>query len=94
MRIWQLFTDLANLPAIVWNNIATTFTALKVSVTDTASAAGSLLADFQIGGASMLTISKTGSVRGWSTTTAGTPSFFYRGTSGSANGYSAAQTVC
>ncbi|MER9661627.1 hypothetical protein [Mesorhizobium sp. M0159] len=80
--------DLAtiHLPAIVWNNIATTFTALKVNVTDRASAAGSRLADFQIGSVSMLTISKTGSVRGWSTTTAGTPSFFYRGTSGSANG--------
>lgn len=33
-----------------WNNGAVTFTARKVNVTDTASAAGSLLDDLQVGG--------------------------------------------
>ncbi|RUV65222.1 MAG: hypothetical protein E5X35_11515 [Mesorhizobium sp.] len=77
MKIWQLFTDLANLPAIVWNNVATTFTALKVNVIDTASAAGSLLADFQIGGVSQFTISKAGRARNTTTSTASSPAFGY-----------------
>ncbi len=44
----------------LWNNVATTFTGLKLNVTDTASAAGSLLMDLQVGGASKFTLSKVG----------------------------------
>lgn len=43
-----------------WNSGAVTFTALKVDVTNTASASSSLLADFQVGGASKFAISKDG----------------------------------
>ena len=45
-----------------WNNVATTFTGVKLNVTDTASAAGSLLADFQVGGVSKFSVDKTGFV--------------------------------
>jgi hypothetical protein len=41
-----------------WNAGATTFTAIKMSVTDTASAAGSLLMDLQVGGVSRFSVSK------------------------------------
>lgn len=43
-----------------WDNGATTFTAFKLNVTDTASAAGSLLMDFQIGGVSKEKTDKNG----------------------------------
>jgi hypothetical protein len=43
-----------------WNAGGTTFNAIKVNVTDTASAAGSMLADLQIGGASKLSVTKGG----------------------------------
>jgi hypothetical protein len=43
-----------------WNNVATTFTALQVNVTDTASDAASLLADFQVGGTSRFAFRKDG----------------------------------
>jgi hypothetical protein len=43
-----------------WNNGATTFTAIKMNVTDTASAAGSLLLDLQVGGSSKFRITKAG----------------------------------
>lgn len=43
-----------------WNDAADTFTALKLNVTDTNSAAASLLLDLQVGGASKAKISKTG----------------------------------
>ena len=45
-----------------WNAAGTTFTALKVNATDTASASGSLLADFQVGGVSKASLSKQGAV--------------------------------
>jgi len=45
-----------------WNDVSTTFTAIKFNVTDTASAAGSLLADLQIGGSSRFSVSKAGNV--------------------------------
>lgn len=44
----------------VWNNGATTFTALKMDVTDTASQAASKLLDLLIGGVSKASISKLG----------------------------------
>lgn len=43
-----------------WNAGATTFTAIKMNVTDTASAAGSLLIDLQVGGASQFSVTKAG----------------------------------
>lgn len=55
---------MANVPisnlTTTWNNVATTFTGIKLNVTDTASAAGSLLADFQVGGVSKFKVDKTG----------------------------------
>jgi hypothetical protein len=44
--------------AQTWNNGAVAFTAIKASVTDTASAAASLLLDLQVGGASAFSIDK------------------------------------
>jgi hypothetical protein len=43
-----------------WNNAGTTFTGIRFNVTDTASAAGSLLMDLRVGGASRLSVSKEG----------------------------------
>ena len=45
-----------------WTSGATTYTAVKMNVTNTASAAGSLLMDLQIGGVSQLKVNKTGYV--------------------------------
>lgn len=45
-----------------WNNAAVTFTGIKMNVTDTASAAGSLLADLQVGGSSILSVRKDSNV--------------------------------
>jgi len=47
----------------VWNNAGTTFTGIKFNVTDTASAAGSLLMDLQVGGTSRFRIAKNGNPR-------------------------------
>lgn len=46
-----------------WNAGATTFTAVKMNVTDTASASGSLLMDLQIGSVSAFNVSKGGSLK-------------------------------
>ncbi len=43
-----------------WNNGATTFTALKFNITDTASNASSLLMDLQVGGVSQVSVRKDG----------------------------------
>jgi hypothetical protein len=43
-----------------WNGAGVAFTAWKLNVTDTASAAGSLLADWQVGGVSQLALRKDG----------------------------------
>ena len=43
-----------------WNAVGTAFTAIKMNVTDTASAAGSLLMDLQVGGVSRFNVSKSG----------------------------------
>jgi hypothetical protein len=45
-----------------WQNVTVTFTGLKVNITDTASAAASLLLDLQVGGASKFKVSKAGDV--------------------------------
>lgn len=46
----------------VWNDGATTFTAIKMDVTDTASAAGSLLLDLKVGGVTKASIDKNGNL--------------------------------
>lgn len=49
--------------AVTWTAIGTTYTAIKVDVTDTASAAGSKLLDLMVGGVSVLSVkAKAGSV--------------------------------
>ena len=50
--------DLVN----VWNNVATTFSAIKMDVTDTASAAGSMLINLLVGGAARFQVTKAGNV--------------------------------
>ncbi len=50
---------LSNLTA-TWNASGTTFTAVKMNVTDTASAAGSLLIDLQTNGTSQFSVTKAG----------------------------------
>jgi hypothetical protein len=45
-----------------WNAAGVTFTALKVNATNTASAAGSLLMDLQVGGASQMAIGSGGAI--------------------------------
>jgi len=45
-----------------WNNAATVFTGLKLNITNTASAAGSLLMDLQAGGVSQFNVSANGTV--------------------------------
>ena len=45
---------------VTWNEGATIFTAMKMNVTDTASAAGSLLLDLQLGAARRLSLTKAG----------------------------------
>jgi hypothetical protein len=45
-----------------WNNVATTFTGIGLNVTDTASAAGSLLMNLQVGGVSRFNIRKDGAI--------------------------------
>lgn len=52
---------LSNLTA-TWNAGGTTFTAIKMNVTDTASAAGSLLMDLQVGGSSQFSVTKGGKI--------------------------------
>lgn len=47
---------------VTWNNVAETFIAQTLSVTDTASAAASLLAQWQVGGSSVFEVTKTGAV--------------------------------
>jgi hypothetical protein len=46
-----------------WNAAGTTFTGLKLNVTDTASNAASLLLDLQVGGASRFSVTKIGQIR-------------------------------
>jgi hypothetical protein len=46
--------------AQTWNSGGVTFTGLKANITDTASAAASLLLDLQVGGVSKLSVDKTG----------------------------------
>lgn len=54
-------SDIFNLTD-TWNNGATAFSAIKMNVTDTASAVGSKLIDLQIAGVSKFSVSKLGAV--------------------------------
>jgi hypothetical protein len=47
--------------ADTWNDVGTVFTAIKMNVTNTASAAASLLMDLQVGGSSKFSVDKNGS---------------------------------
>lgn len=58
-----------------WNVGTTVETAIKLNITDTASGATSLLMDLQIGGASKLTISKSGQVQTAGASGPGTPDY-------------------
>ena len=63
----QSGTITTNTPGVsikqTWNNAATTFDApLFMNITNTASAAGSLLADLQVGGASQVLVGKAGNI--------------------------------
>ena len=53
--------------ADTWNASGTTFTAVKMNVTDTASAAASLLMDLQVGGSSKFSVTKAGAITSVST---------------------------
>lgn len=66
-----------------WNNAATTFTGVLVNVTDTASNASSLFADYQVAGSSKLSILKTGKIQG----NAANPYLFLDNAVGSQLGY-------
>lgn len=61
-------TQVASFPVLTatqtWNNAGVTFTAWKLNVTSTASAAGSLLLDLQTGGVSQFSVGKAGAVSG------------------------------
>ena len=46
-----------------WNNAGVTFTGLKFNVTNTASASGSLIFDYQVGGSSVCILYRTGEFR-------------------------------
>jgi hypothetical protein len=48
--------------AETWNNVATTFTGALINITDAASAAGSLIQDWQVGGVSKASIAKSGAI--------------------------------
>lgn len=48
--------------SVTWNSGATTFTGWLLSVTDTSSAAASLLIDMQVGGASKFSVTKNGTL--------------------------------
>jgi hypothetical protein len=64
-----------------WNQITTTFTGLKLNVTDTNSASGSLLLDLQVGGTSKFSVTKSGAIVAASTFT---PSGVFKAPDGSA----------
>ena len=48
--------------SVTWTNSLTTYTGIKLNATDTASAAGSLLMDLQVGGASRFKVDKNGAL--------------------------------
>ncbi len=58
----------------IWNNIGAVFTALRVNVTNTASAFGSKLIDIQVGGVSQFHVDKAGDFKMMGTLFSGTAS--------------------
>jgi hypothetical protein len=76
---------MANVPisnlTTTWNAAGTTFTGLKLNVTDTASAAASLLADFQVGGVSKFNITKAGALSSAVDASNGSPLAIYQAVS-------------
>ena len=91
-------TDVNTLGATVtWNAAGVTFTGIKLNVTDTASASGSLLADWQVGGVSKFQVTKDGRIGAARGYVPGTPQF-YDSTLGSGHGFQIvneyATTVC
>ena len=58
-----------------WNDGATTFTAVKMNVTDTASNAASLLMDLQVGSASKFSVSKIGALTALTSVSSSSGSF-------------------
>lgn len=50
-------------PSNVWNAAGTTFTGIQFNVTDTASSAGSMLLNLQVGGTSRFNVTKAGVIR-------------------------------
>jgi hypothetical protein len=75
---------MANVPisnlTTTWNNVSTTFTGIKLNVTDTASAAGSLLIDLQVGGTSRFSLGKGGAATFAGNAAASTPPVVITGT--------------
>lgn len=66
---WQIYDGSArqvSVPVLdltqVWNNPATTFTGLKLNITDNGSASASLLLDLQVAGVSKFKVDKSGNV--------------------------------
>lgn len=70
-----------------WNDVAVTFTGLKLNVTSTASATASLLLDLQVGGATIFNIKKGGQVI-TANGSAGTPAYAFAGSANSGLFYS------
>lgn len=67
-----------------WNNGATTFTAIRMNVTDSASQNASLLIDLQRGGTSQFRVDKFGAATGVSLRAASTTQNFFTASSNSA----------
>lgn len=61
--------------AKTWNDAGTTFTAIGLNVTDTASNAASLLMDLKVGGSSMFNVNKRGDVEVPQSASFSAPSF-------------------
>ena len=78
--------------AQTWNNGAVAFTAIKANVTDTASAAGSLLMDLQVGGVEEFQVVKDGQVLSGRTATS-SPTYSFIGDPDTGWGYRAANTL-
>ena len=65
--------------ADTWNAAGTAFTAIKMNVTDTASAAGSMLIDLQVGGVSRFSVTKAGRLTVADTSAFSSPSIGFLG---------------
>lgn len=74
-----------------WNNVATTFTGWKLNVTDTNSAAGSLLIDLQVATVSKFSVNKSGDIAGYRNIDNGGGGYGYIGSCGI--GYNGGSTI-